>query len=478
MSFSSLRIYICMLACCLTLGIQPLFAQCGTATITTRIRPNLRTECTCSLFTEQLLAGDLALGMKDIPVKIHIVRKSDRTGGIPFEKVEQAIENLNDAFRPAYLNFRIYDKPNYINNSDLYEFHKKQERTLERYDVPRVLNIYCFGRMTNGKYDLSGYTYLPPQRKDRVMMWNKSVSNGTSFIHEIGHYFGLFHTHGTSNRGTTDEFANGENCRDAGDYVCDTPADPNLSKVAEDCTKDCEYVGDTVDPQGNAYNPMVTNYMCYNPYKSCRREFTQGQYARIAYYSRGHRRYLRFPESVNPLSAAQEIIIKGNWNISKGDTACGVEVDMNMFAIKESYTDEDTCIGTLTMNTPKDIHIYTFHFNTENEAIELLPMFGDSVWVRKGKQTTGYPISEHLKHQEGKHFICSLYSKDALDIQNIYKKLEKAEGNFIQRLYKVLGKRLLINKYTHYSVWGKQLYFEGKLDDKSILPVIIQLTHS
>ena len=51
------------------------------------------------------------------------------------------------------------------------------------------------------------------------------------YPHEMGHFFGLLHTHGYSNTVKTDEFVDGSNCNEAGDYFCDTPADPRLSPV-------------------------------------------------------------------------------------------------------------------------------------------------------------------------------------------------------------------------------------------------------
>ncbi len=53
-------------------------------------------------------------------------------------------------------------------------------------------------------------------------MNNSSAEDGATIAHEMGHYFGLLHTHETAN-GT--ELVNGTNCGTAGDLLCDTPAD-------------------------------------------------------------------------------------------------------------------------------------------------------------------------------------------------------------------------------------------------------------
>jgi hypothetical protein len=100
--------------------------------------------------------------------------------------------------------------------------------------------------------------------------------NTCHMAHEMGHCLGLLHTHETS---TGDELVDGSNCGSAGDELCDTPADPQLSSAnVDDVT--CVYFGTDTDANGDMYNPDVTNTMSYAPF-NCRGSFTNDQENRM-----------------------------------------------------------------------------------------------------------------------------------------------------------------------------------------------------
>ena len=119
--------------------------------------------------------------------------------------------------------------------------------------------------------------------------------------HEMGHYFSLYHTHGKTNSGTTDELVNGSNCSSAGDDVCDTPADPNLSGLVN---SSCQYTGSGKDANGDTYVPNPRNMMSYAR-KSCRTVLTAGQYNRIAYSLANDRNYLVCSSTNNSYCASK-----------------------------------------------------------------------------------------------------------------------------------------------------------------------------
>ncbi len=113
-----------------------------------------------------------------------------------------------------------------------------------------VIHYYVFGRVGNVA---TGY-------------------HGRTTDHEIGHYFGLYHTFDYNGCGGSDT----SDCLTAGDYVCDTPADNNPDYGCPAFVNDC---GDTpVD------NPDQTeNYMDYGD-DDCRMMFSLGQIERMRGY--------------------------------------------------------------------------------------------------------------------------------------------------------------------------------------------------
>lgn len=75
---------------------------------------------------------------------------------------------------------------------------------------------------------------------------------------------------------------NGSNCALAGDFICDTPADPNLAgKVSYNTlTKKCSYTGTAKDANGESFKPMVENIMSYSR-PQCTDSLTPEQFHRI-----------------------------------------------------------------------------------------------------------------------------------------------------------------------------------------------------
>ncbi len=117
------------------------------------------------------------------------------------------------------------------------------------------------------------------------------------FIHELGHCLGLYHTHhGTSSEGSAScdgasgdggcpEHINGDNCLTCGDYICDTPADPNLEGMV---SQNCIYT--VLDN----FNPDVSNYMSYS-LPQCYSDFSDQQIDKMM-------ETLKYNDQINPIT--------------------------------------------------------------------------------------------------------------------------------------------------------------------------------
>jgi PKD repeat protein len=268
---------------CLIISLKS-FAQeeeCGTIVTPENI------EFLKNKFSQSTLMSNDELSLIRIPITPHIIRKSDGSGGLGENAFQAAIFNVNNYYKNSGIEFFINDQINYIDDDDYYDLSSTQETNLgTANDVSGTINVY-FSNTLKSTTALCGYTYLPPSA-DRVFVANGCISGGT-FEHELGHYFSLFHTHGTTNNGTTNEFVDGSNCTTAGDFICDTPADPNLSGRVTNC----QYSANIFDSNGDLYSPMVNNLMSYAP-GNCRDAFTPGQYERIRRGFEDGRVYLNF----------------------------------------------------------------------------------------------------------------------------------------------------------------------------------------
>ncbi|PCJ23016.1 MAG: PKD domain-containing protein [Flavobacteriales bacterium] len=152
--------------------------------------------------------------------------------------------------------------------------HKTYERAMLKqlsfWDNTKYMNIYLVKSITGGVLGYSSFPGGPPDEDGMVVRSNvfgnigtAASSLGRTASHEIGHWFGLYHT-----------FNNGcgvDLCLD-GDYICDTPpqATPSFNcNTLNTCSNDVPDVNDQKE-----------NYMSYTP-GSCKDMFTNGQKLRI-----------------------------------------------------------------------------------------------------------------------------------------------------------------------------------------------------
>lgn len=228
-------------------------------------------------------------GLVKIPIKFHALKNSAGEGGMTETEKDELMVQMNNYFANSNIELVHQGDVNEIIDDNNYDFDSENEGAVAvANDVSKTINVYFSNSITSNGVGICGYTRFPPS-SDRVFVAYDCINGGTT-EHEIGHYFTLYHTHGTTNTGTTDELADGSNCATAGDRICDTPADPNLSgNVSPSCT----YTGTAKDVNGQSYTPDPTNIMSYSP-GPCRERFTIGQYDRMRRGFENGRAYLDF----------------------------------------------------------------------------------------------------------------------------------------------------------------------------------------
>lgn len=244
-------------------------------------------EATHQLISERLMAlqrkslnqnlNESDENVDKIAITAHIVRRDDGSGGLTEAQLADALLEVNEFYLNAKLEFFIFDKIDYVDSDLYFDFDSNYEDEIADFrDIENTINIYFVNSLTSESSALCGYAYFPGN-PDRIFMDNGCTVNGTTLSHEIGHYFTLYHTHGRTNTGTTDELVDGSNCQTAGDELCDTSADPNLTGNVD---QDCKYTGLARDANGDLFTPDPSNIMSYSR-QSCRRLFSFDQYDRI-----------------------------------------------------------------------------------------------------------------------------------------------------------------------------------------------------
>ena len=213
-----------------------------------------------------------------IRLYVHVVRRNDGTGGYTPEEVRQALEILDQDFNPHNI-FFVWDCDIDYIDSDYYHDNI-------------AISIYFQNPHTDG-IDI----YLQPPHPglpggqgrasgipgERLYLFGSiggfPLALSHAFSHEVGHCLGLYHTHHPNDPFASgcDELVNQSNCSSCGDFVCDTPADPNINFNVDN---DCEWTDSGNDANGDPYAPDEENIMAYTDL-GCMDYFTEGQAERM-----------------------------------------------------------------------------------------------------------------------------------------------------------------------------------------------------
>jgi len=252
---------------------------------------------------------------KIIPIVAHIIRKSDRSGGLNLDSLKSAIDVLNNAYLPHRMKF-ILCGTNYIDSDTIFSRYFDEDFEDITYLEPqkrnkaRKLNIYFVPSAE------TSWAYSPHTNKriQHILILNEHVTNKSTLIHEIGHWFDLIHTHGPINDVRTRELAKRikTNCESEGDELCDTAADPQLNGKVDESF--CKYNKSEKDKDGIIFKPDATNFMSYAPY-SCRKRFSKGQISRIlsAYLNMKSWRGYTFDPCSKPIETKPSKPVSLNW---------------------------------------------------------------------------------------------------------------------------------------------------------------------
>ncbi len=263
---------------------------CATPDLTDTRRKNLSSQATLALTMKRATNG-LQTSPTYVPIRPHIFRRSNGTGGMSMAKMNNIMAITNSYFLTNNTGIQFYfcgTTPDYIDDDNLYNsFTAYNESIANGRDVPNAMNQYYVANFSQP--GLGGYAYFPNDntlQSTRSFILDETDENDLAnrlLPHELGHNFGLFHTFGNVSSGTTELVARGEgaNCLTAGDELCDTPADPYglpgaSTKLVDGCLT---YTGTATDAAGNVFTPSLTNLMSY--YYPCTHDFSPRQYERI-----------------------------------------------------------------------------------------------------------------------------------------------------------------------------------------------------
>jgi len=221
-----------------------------------------------------------------IPIRTHIIMSINGTPGVNVNNIRNSISLVNSFFRYAGMQFYI-DSIDYVNdyNYSFIKYNNLRKELLNRYMVNSRINLFLADSIQLGNNKSYGFTYFPNVPDSSIIYLDKQYVTGNSLATMLGHFMGLLSTHETFGGR---ELVSEKNCSYAGDYICDTYADPGLYNMVIDS---CRYIGSMRDDNGRYFVPSVANIMSESPDK-CKCILTPLQYRRIFYYFHKYRQYL------------------------------------------------------------------------------------------------------------------------------------------------------------------------------------------
>ncbi|MBL7791874.1 MAG: zinc-dependent metalloprotease [Saprospiraceae bacterium] len=219
-----------------------------------------------------------------VKLYIHTIRHTDGSGGISPATISVILKTLESDFKSHNIYFSLACI-NDIHDSFYMLPVNFQALFTSSYAEPDGINLFVFelpgssggGGLAAGVPAISAYVTV-----------SNFEPNYKVVSHEIGHCLGLTHTfqgspHSSEAGISPAEHADGGNCCTAGDFVCDTPADPGPGLNGEQ--PDCSWLppAGILDPENQLYTTTDTkNIMSY--FSDCRLYFTPKQGVRMRYF--------------------------------------------------------------------------------------------------------------------------------------------------------------------------------------------------
>ena len=414
-----------------------------------------------------------------VGIAVHIL--ADALNPVTREEIELELDAVNIQFEQAGIHFFI------CSFGELYgqtSFSADQMDIVNReLHVDGQINLYIPRIFTRiGNIQLCGRASFPWEgdpHERYVVVSRKCLGNGSTLLHELGHFYGLLHTHETSNGA---EFVNGENCSTAGDLLCDTPADPGIES---DDMNGCEFTALLYDPNGDLYAPDPSLIMSYAPHE-CRYRFSHEQYGVMRYFREELRDAYRSECSTLP-----DIALTANVSHDSLQFHETVIIDINLTHTLDLDTFFDLTLLISDSRLSYDQVIYQELIATTAEHGEITHRIalqvpsgltaGQYYLKITADHDRGFAESNELNNQHIHRFVldhenwkpAAIFPNPAGNVLNLFYRTDTSTDRFTVDIYDMTGREV---RSLEFETGGSELYATIDISELTAGPYALRLT--
>ena len=150
---------------------------------------------------------------------------------------------------------------------------------------------------------------------------------------------------------------------------------------------------------------------------------------------------------------------------------------LTVYQTSEIYTTGTRFRIYISNNEPA--YVYAISTDLTNEITKIFPYEdGISAALTDKKNDVAIPDEDHyieFDNKAGKDFLCVLYSKNELNINDLISKIGAQQGTFSERIFKVLSEKIVDPKDISFA--KDKISFTAFSKGKTIVPMMVELEH-
>lgn len=151
--------------------------------------------------------------------------------------------------------------------------------------------------------------------------------------------------------------------------------------------------------------------------------------------------------------------------------------NVGYYKVNQAYTSGTQFRIMISNNEPA--FVYAFGSDLTNEIFTIFPhKEGISAALNYASNNVALPSEKHfvrMNETVGKDYMCVLYSKEKLDIEDIKQRVAAESGTFAQKVQKALADDLVSVTNTQFQ--PAQMKFSAKSQGKSTVALVVEIAH-